>query len=115
MVDLRYLFGLCLSKEFITKLGGYLVMDYSHIMVPFKDKRVKILNESTSIFHLENKHLVNMAYWGVEELDGLIQELHIKDENNINFHNSIEDIEIVNYVIIDMVIVLLALIKYQLR
>jgi len=38
LVNLPPLFGICLSKEFTTKLGGYLALDYSHLLLPFQDK-----------------------------------------------------------------------------
>ena len=34
MVDLPPLFGICLSREFTAKLGGYLALDYSNILLP---------------------------------------------------------------------------------
>ena len=38
VVDLPPLFGICLSREFTTKLGGYLALDYSHLLLPFQNK-----------------------------------------------------------------------------
>lgn len=69
-------------------------------MVPCKDKRMNIFNESTSPFLVEKMHKVNMTYYGATKLDGLIEYLHIEDENNMNFINSIEYIESNNHVII---------------
>jgi len=63
VVYLPPLFGLCLSREFIAKLGGYLAMDYSLIMVPCKYKNVNIFNDYTSSFQIEKMHHVNMTYY----------------------------------------------------
>lgn len=52
VVDLPPLFGICLSREFTAKLGGYLALDYIHILLPHKDKYIKILNEETKVIHL---------------------------------------------------------------
>jgi len=52
VVDLPPLFGICLSKEFITNLGGYLALDYTHLLLPFQNKYVKIPNEGTKNVHL---------------------------------------------------------------
>jgi len=38
IVDLPSLFRICLSREFNTKLGGYLALDYTHILLPFQNK-----------------------------------------------------------------------------
>jgi len=38
MVDLPPLFGIYLSREFTTKLRGYLALDYTHLLLPFQDK-----------------------------------------------------------------------------
>lgn len=52
IVDLTPLFGICLSREFTTKLGGYLDLDYTHLPLPFQNKYVKILNYGTKSIHL---------------------------------------------------------------
>lgn len=83
-------------------------MDYSHVMVPHKDKRVKIFYEFTSPFHM---HQVNMTYCEVKELDGLIKYLHLEDDNTINFLNSIEEVGLKNYVIIELDTLLPTLMK----
>jgi len=54
IVDLPPLFGLCLSREFTAKLGGYLALDYTHILLPFQNKQVNILNEGTKSVHINN-------------------------------------------------------------
>lgn len=52
VVHLPPLFGICLSREFTIKLGGYLSLDYTHLLLPHKDKYVKIINEGTKVVHL---------------------------------------------------------------
>lgn len=54
-------------------------MYYYHIMVPYKDKRIIFFNEPTSPFHVEKMDQVNLNHSGVEELDGFMEDLHIKD------------------------------------
>lgn len=54
IVDLPSLFGIYLSKELIAKLGGYLHLDCIHLLIPQKEKYVKILNEGTKSIHLRN-------------------------------------------------------------
>lgn len=39
VVDFPPLFGICLSREFIAKLGGYLDLYYTHLDIPFYNKR----------------------------------------------------------------------------
>lgn len=53
VVDLPPLFGLYLSRESTTKLWGYLSLDYIHILLPHKDKYIKIPNEGTKVVHLK--------------------------------------------------------------
>lgn len=53
MVDLSPLFSLCLSREFTTKLWGFLALDYTYLGIPFKNNRVKIINEGTSLVHIK--------------------------------------------------------------
>lgn len=114
IVDLLSLFRIFLSKEFTYLLDGYLAMDYSHIMVACKDKKVKSFNESTSLVHVEKMHQINMIYYGAEGIDGLIEEVHIEDENTMNIMNSIDEVEPKNYVIIEPNTSLLSLAKHQL-
>lgn len=52
IVDLPPLFGIYFSREFATKLGWYLTLDYIHHLLPHKDKYVKIPNEVTKAIHL---------------------------------------------------------------
>jgi len=60
MVDLSPLFEICLSREFIAKLGGYLALEYTHLLLPFQNKQVKILNEGTKSVHL--KKIIEQNY-----------------------------------------------------
>ena len=53
VVDLPLLFGICFSREFTIKLGGYLALDYTHLLLPFQNKKVKILNNGTKNVHLK--------------------------------------------------------------
>lgn len=52
VVYLPPVFGICLSREFTTKLDGYLAVDYTHFQLPFKNKYVKVPNEGTKNVHL---------------------------------------------------------------
>lgn len=115
MVDFPPLFGLYLSRELIAKLGGYLAMDYSHIMVLCKVKRIKIFKESISPFHVKKMHQIHMTYYGAEELDGLIKDLHLKDENTMNFLNYVEEVGSRNYIIIKSNTLIPALTRHQLK
>lgn len=38
VIDLPPLFGIYLSREFTAKLGGYLALDYTHLLIPFQKK-----------------------------------------------------------------------------
>jgi len=55
VVELSPLFGLCLSREFTTKIGGYLAMDYTHYLIPCGDKRVRLDNGKKFDIHVEKK------------------------------------------------------------
>ena len=53
VIDLPPLFGICLAREFTAKLGEYLALCYSHVLLRFKNKQVKILNEGTKSIHIK--------------------------------------------------------------
>lgn len=57
VVELPPLFGLCLSWDFTTKIGGYLAMDYTHYLIPYGDKRVRLDNEKIFDVHVEKKEV----------------------------------------------------------
>ena len=44
VVDLPPLFRIYLSRKFTTKLGGYLAFDYTHLLLPYLNKYIKISN-----------------------------------------------------------------------
>lgn len=52
IIDLPPLFGIFLSKELTVNLEGYLAIYYTHLILPFKKKYVKIPSEGTKSFHL---------------------------------------------------------------
>jgi len=49
VVDLSPLFKIYFSRDLTTKLGGYLALYYTHLLLPFQNKQVKILNEGIKI------------------------------------------------------------------
>ena len=61
VVDLPSLFSIYLSKELMPKIGGYMAMEYYHMMVPFKDNRIRKMNEVTSSSHTERVLQFNMV------------------------------------------------------
>lgn len=66
VVELPLLFRLCLSKEFTTKIGRYLAMDYTHYLIPCKDKRVRLDNEKIFEFHIEKREEVCVVLCEIE-------------------------------------------------
>lgn len=55
VIDIPSVFEMCLSRDLTTKLGGYLALDWSHLILRTKHRlKMKILSKS---FHLE--HIVN--------------------------------------------------------
>lgn len=52
IMDLPPLFGIYLSREFIAKLGGYLALDYTHLLLSHKNEYMKIPNEGIKFIHL---------------------------------------------------------------
>jgi len=93
MVDLPPLFGICLSKEFIAKLGGYLALDYTHLLHPHKEKYVKIPNEGTKAIHLrkiyEKNCMIGSEMLETFDQDPLMESLliiKILSENDLNYY-----------------------------
>jgi len=54
------MFSLCFSREFTFKLEGFLVMDYSHMYIYFKNRIFTIINEPIVGFLIEKLSQVNM-------------------------------------------------------
>lgn len=101
VVELPPLFGLCLSREFITKVGGYLAMDYTHYLIPCGNKRVRLNNEEIFQFHVEKKEEVCAIFGELEESDELLEELQTKDPCSMSMLNTIYDLEFGNYYLIE--------------
>lgn len=92
VVDLPPLFGICLSREFTTKLGCYLALDYTHLPLHHKDKYVKIPNEGTKFVHIGkiSKQICMNAHVLVEtyDQDPLIESLlttKILSDNDLDY------------------------------
>lgn len=47
------MFGLCLFREFLKKMGGLLCFDFEYITFPCDKVMVKIYNEKLKSFHVE--------------------------------------------------------------
>lgn len=101
VVELPPLFGLCLSREFTVKIGGYLAMDYTHYLIPCRNKRVRLDNEKIFEFHVEKKEEICAIFCKLEELDQLLEELQIEDPYSMNMLNTIHDMEFKNYYLME--------------
>lgn len=102
VVELPPLFDLCLSREFTTKIEGYLAMDYTHYLVPYGDKRIRLENEKIFNFHVEKKEEVNAVMCEMEESDQLLEELQIEDPFSMNMLDTIHNMEFGNYCLIEL-------------
>lgn len=95
-MDLPPLFGLCLSKEFTTKLGGFLALDYTYLEIPFETNRVKIPNEGISHFNIKRIPSKNM----VNVLD-IVEVIHIDPVKEALTTIEILSLEDISYIMID--------------
>jgi len=115
VVELPPLFGLCLSREFIAKIGGYLAMDYTHYLIPCGNKRVRLNNEEIFEFHVEKKEEVCAILGELEESDELLEELQTEDPYSMSMLNTIYDLEFGNYCLIESKSFILELTKGDFR
>lgn len=76
IIELPALFDLCLSREFTSKLGGYLSMNYNHYIIPCKGRRVKIKREDAYPYHVERIEEENVNFGQMEDIDLLTEELN---------------------------------------
>jgi len=90
----------CLSREFTTKLGGYLALYYSHLLLPFQEKHVKFLNEGTETIHLkkiiEQNCMNGLQLVEVFESDTLRESLltiEVLSANDLNYQITNASIE----------------------
>lgn len=101
VVELSPLFGLCLSREFTAKIGGYLAMDYTHYLIPCGDKRVRLDNGKKFDIHVEKKEEVNGVLWELEGSDQLLEDLQVEDPFSMSMLNTIYDAEFGNYCLME--------------
>lgn len=90
IVDLPPLFEICLSREFTTKLGGYLALDYTYLLLPFKKNYVKVLNDGIKnvyLMKLSEQNCMN----GFEQIETFDRDLVMESLLNIKIH-SINDL-----------------------
>lgn len=115
VVNLPPMFTLFLSREFTSKLGVYLAMNYSHMIISFKNKNFKILNEVASNFHTKKIAQANVLYEDVRMVNFFQEKMEIVDQvsNDILYH--VEDISQNNYSIYKYSSQMLALSKSDLR
>lgn len=91
------MFSPCLSRDFTSKLGGYLAMEYSHMKIPFKNKNFKIMNEAASSFHTEKIAQDNVLYGDTKIVNPIKEELEIVDQFSNDILYQFEDIGHINY------------------
>lgn len=75
-------------------------MDYTHYLILYGDKRVRLDNEKNSNVHVEIKDEVNVVFNELEECDKFLKELQIEDPLSMNMLNTIHDMEFGNYCLI---------------
>jgi len=84
------------------KNRGYLAMDYTHYLIPYGDKRVRLDNEIIFDVHVEKKDEVNAILSELEESDQLLEELQIEDLMSMNMLSTIYDMEFRNYYLMEL-------------
>ena len=79
-------------REFIAKLGGYLALDYKHLLLPFQNNHVKIPNESTKSVNIRNitkqNYMKEPKQEDTFERDPLMKSLlttKILSQNDLNY------------------------------
>lgn len=75
VIELPALFILCLSRDFTSKLGGWLSMNFDHCIIPYKGRRVRIEREDAYPYHVERIEEANGNFGQMEDIDPLIEEL----------------------------------------
>lgn len=60
VIDIPPIFGLCLSRDFTAKIGGYLSLDWSHLILHTKrGAKLKILSEPLHVEHVVDQAMLN--------------------------------------------------------
>lgn len=77
-------------------------MDYTHYLIPYGSKRVKLDNEKIYKFHVEKKEEVCAILCELEETDQLLEKLQTEDPFTMNMLNTIHDMEFGNYFLIEL-------------
>lgn len=105
-MNLTPIFGICLLREFTTKLGGYLALNYTHLLLPYKEKYVKIPNEGTKFVHLrkvfEQKYMNAPRLMETYDQDPVIESLlttKILSINDLNYQ--VTNVGMGNYCLYD--------------
>lgn len=60
VIDIPPIFGLCHSWDFTAKIGGYLSLDWSHLILCTQhDAKIKILSEPLHAEHVAGQAMIN--------------------------------------------------------
>lgn len=60
VIDIPPVFGLCLSRDFTAKIGGYLSLDWSHLILQTQQgSKLKILSEPLHAEHIADQAMLN--------------------------------------------------------
>lgn len=60
VIDIPLVFRLCLSQDFTAKIGGYLFLDWSHLILCTQhDTKLKILSEPLHVEHVADQAMIN--------------------------------------------------------
>ena len=76
-------------------------MDYTHYLILYGDKRIRLDNEKIFDVHIEKKEEVNAILSELEESDQLLDELQTKYPYSMNMLNIIYDMEFGNYYLME--------------
>lgn len=61
IIDVPPMFDLCLCQEFTSKIGGYLSLDWSHLILRTKQKtKIKIVSEPLHLKHVANEAMIKL-------------------------------------------------------
>lgn len=61
VINIPPIFGCCLSRDFTTKIGGYLSLDWSHLILrTHHDTKIKILLEPLHAEHVTDQAMINV-------------------------------------------------------
>jgi len=113
VIELPALFGLCLSREFTSKLGGYLSMSYDHCIIPCKGRRIRIKREDAYPYHVERIEEADGNFGQMEDIDLLTKELSTLGTEAFGSFNTMTSGEHRNYCIPEPDTEIPALIKIE--